>query len=183
MNGSSDTAGAGTECFGEAEVEPPHGLVLDVSVEDNSWDSLAGVEQVVAAAGGAVAVRMELENCEAAVALSSDARVRELNRTYRGRDKPTNVLSFPSPAVPFVAEGLSSTRYLGDIILAAETVAAEAAHEGKPVRHHVQHLVVHGLLHLLGHDHEAEDAARRMEKLEVEILDTLGVPDPYGEAA
>jgi probable rRNA maturation factor len=100
--------------------------------------------------------------------LADDRLQQRLNREFRGRDKPTNVLSFDgSPAA------------LGDVVLALETVAAEARAQRKTLADHVAHLVVHGVLHLTGHDHETGAEARRMERLEVEILARLGIADPY----
>ncbi|HSY86446.1 MAG TPA: rRNA maturation RNase YbeY [Verrucomicrobiae bacterium] len=100
--------------------------------------------------------------------LADDALQRRLNRDFRGRDKPTNVLSFDgAPAA------------LGDVVLALETIAAEAEAQGKPLADHVVHLVVHGVLHLLGYDHETQGQARSMERLEIEILAGLGIGDPY----
>jgi len=102
------------------------------------------------------------------VVLADDELQRQLNRDYRGRDKPTNVLSFDgAPAA------------LGDVVLALETVAAEAQQQGKRLADHVAHLVVHGVLHLMGYDHEKQSEASRMERLEIEILDRLGVANPY----
>jgi probable rRNA maturation factor len=102
------------------------------------------------------------------VVLADDELQRQLNRDYRGRDKPTNVLSFDgAPAA------------LGDVVLALETVAAEAQMQGKPLADHVAHLVVHGVLHLMGYDHEKRSEASRMERLEIEILERLGVANPY----
>jgi probable rRNA maturation factor len=100
-----------------------------------------------------------------------------LNRDWRGKDKPTNVLSFP--AMP-VTPGGAVPPMLGDIALAFETVAAEAALEGKSFDHHLVHLIVHGLLHLLGHDHEDDVQAEAMEALERAALARLAIPDPYG---
>ena len=100
--------------------------------------------------------------------LADDALQRRLNRDFRGRDKATNVLSFDgAPAA------------LGDVVLALETIAAEAEAQGKPLADHVAHLVVHGVLHLLGYDHETQGQARSMERLEIEILAGLGIGDPY----
>ncbi|HEX7970330.1 MAG TPA: rRNA maturation RNase YbeY, partial [Stellaceae bacterium] len=102
--------------------------------------------------------------------------VRALNRQWRGKDVPTNVLSFPAlgatppPGAP---------RLLGDVVLAFETVAAEAAAQDKPLADHLRHLVIHGVLHLLGFDHESDADAQRMEASEIAILAGLGVPDPY----
>lgn len=99
---------------------------------------------------------------------------RALNRQYRGKDRPTNVLSFPAELPPGVPVPL-----LGDIVLCAPVIAAEAAAQGKPLRDHHAHLTVHGVLHLLGHGHDDDTAAAAMEALETRILAGLGLPDPY----
>jgi probable rRNA maturation factor len=113
---------------------------------------------------------------EITIRLSADRDVRRLNRDFRGRDKPTNVLSFPSgdEAPPRGAPLL-----LGDVVIAYGTVAREAASQGKTIRDHLLHLVVHGVLHLLGHDHQRPAAARRMERLETALLAGFGIADPY----
>ena len=101
--------------------------------------------------------------------------MRDLNKEWRGKDGPTNVLSFPTGD-----EGAPGrARHLGDVILALETVLGEAESFGKPVGHHLAHLTVHGVLHLLGFDHQAPEQAATMERLEARILDGLGVADPY----
>jgi probable rRNA maturation factor len=110
------------------------------------------------------------------VRLSGDRDVRRLNHDFRGKDKPTNVLSFPA------GDGLrprGTPLMLGDIVIAYGTVAREAAAQGKPIRDHLLHLVVHGVLHLLGHDHQRPAEATRMERLETEILAGFGIRDPY----
>lgn len=117
---------------------------------------------------------------EISVLLSDDATVRRLNAAWRGIDRATNVLSFPAldhlpPHAP------SGPLLLGDIVLALETVLAEAEAEGKPLNQHVSHLVVHGCLHLLGHDHHEAACAERMEALERLILAELGIADPYAD--
>jgi probable rRNA maturation factor len=109
------------------------------------------------------------------VALSSDANVEVLNGQFRGKSKPTNVLSFPA------GEG-APDGFIGDVILASETVRREADEQGVPLDHHVQHLVVHGILHLLGYDHITADEAEQMETLEISILSKLGIANPYTEA-
>lgn len=162
---------------GDDGPEPPERLQLDILVEDGDWGAFEPVEETIRAVADVVARRFDLTNAEVAVALSSDERVRMLNRDYRGKDKPTNVLSFPIGSAVLPA---GSRRPLGDLVLAAETVAREAAAENKPPHHHLQHLVLHGLLHLLGYDHETEAEALEMEALEVELLAELGIPDPYG---
>jgi probable rRNA maturation factor len=113
---------------------------------------------------------------ELSIVLTDDAEQRQLNRQWRGIDKPTNVLSFPQiePFAPVA--GL-----LGDITLARETLEREAAELQKPFTDHFTHLVVHGFLHILGHDHQDEAEALVMEGLETQILDSLGIADPYSD--
>ena len=102
---------------------------------------------------------------------------RDLNRTYRGKDKPTNVLSFP-----FEAPEHLPSHYLGDLVICAPVVAAEATAQGKPVTSHWAHMVIHGMLHLQGYDHQEEAQAAEMEQLERQIMSDLGYPDPYAAA-
>jgi probable rRNA maturation factor len=106
------------------------------------------------------------------VVFTDDAAMRRLNARYRGKDKATNVLSFPQKSGPL----------LGDVILAAETVRREAALAAKPLEDHMAHLIIHGFLHLLGHDHEEDAEAEKMEQLERLALQRLGIPDPYATA-
>jgi len=112
-----------------------------------------------------------------AVALMDDRAMRTLNKTYRGKDKPTNVLSFPSGEA---TEG--KRRRLGDVAMALGTVKREAKAQGKTVSDHVTHLMVHAVLHLLGYDHEAEPDAEEMEAIERKTLAALGIADPYQDA-
>jgi probable rRNA maturation factor len=164
------------------EPEPPPRLAVDIVREDGDWSAFGAVEDVISAAAGALARRLALPaGSEASVVLGSDALVRRLNRAYRGKDAATNVLSFPFQKPPGAQAVLVS--YLGDIVLAAETVAREAAEQAIPPRHHVQHLVVHGLLHLLGRDHQTDAEAEAMEQLEIDILRAIGVADPYAAPA
>ncbi len=120
-----------------------------------------------------------LDGAEIAVSLADDSRVREANREFRGKDAPTNVLSFPA-APP---QRIGASPFIGDVILAYETVAAEALAEGKRIEDHLAHLVVHGVLHLIGYDHMTDDEAERMELLETAILATLAIADPYAAPA
>lgn len=113
---------------------------------------------------------------ELSIVLADDAEQQELNRQWRGIDKPTNVLSFPQ-IEPFAAV----TGLLGDIILARETLEREAAELQKPFADHFTHLVVHGFLHILGYDHATEAEALVMEGLETQILESLGIADPYAD--
>lgn len=119
---------------------------------------------------------------EISVVFADDEFIQKLNKDYRDKDKPTNVLSFPqyepedlSPDEDFLA--------LGDIILAYETMVREAGELEKPLRHHTAHLICHGLLHLLGHDHINDQDAEKMEGLEIRILKTFGIENPYDELA
>ncbi len=119
---------------------------------------------------------------ELSLVLADDAAVQGLNRDYRGKDRPTNVLSFPAWAehdLPIPGEPAA----LGDVVLALETVLAEAAAQGKAPADHLAHLTVHGVLHLLGYDHETDAGAAAMEALEVRVLAGLGVPNPYAAEA
>ena len=120
---------------------------------------------------------------EVSVKFTTDDEVRSLNRTYRGKDKPTNVLSFPmfdAALISSVGRADGGEALLGDVVLAEGVCAAEAAEKGVPVRTHAAHLVVHGTLHLLGYDHETGDAdADAMEETERRALAALGIADPY----
>lgn len=111
---------------------------------------------------------------ELSVRIVGNDEGRELNQQYRGRDYATNVLSFPAELPPGLRLPL-----LGDLILCAPVVAREAAEQGKPLRHHYAHMTVHGVLHLLGHDHLVDAEAERMEALERRALASLGIADPY----
>lgn len=158
--------------------------MIEVEIEDDAWTAaLPDIEAlVVAAAEAALAEGPPLEEGTAALAarqplnvvvlLTDDEAVRELNARFRGKDQPTNVLSFPAAENP---EG-----HLGDVALAFGVCAREAAEQGKALRHHLQHLVVHGVLHLLGYDHMSDDEADAMEGLERIVMAELGAPDPYG---
>ena len=152
---------------------------IEVSLLDPAWsrDLPDAVDLCRRAATAAVAATGASGDVEVSVALADDALVRQLNRDYRGQDKPTNVLSFPMDGPDLPGE----RRTLGDVVLARETVLAEAADQGKPASGHLSHLVVHGVLHLFGFDHEADADAARMEELETRTLSGLGIPDPYAE--
>ena len=114
------------------------------------------------------------EEAEVTVRLVDEAESRELNHTYRGKDKPTNVLSFPFEAPPGMELPL-----LGDLVICRQVVEAEAIEQNKPLMAHWAHMVVHGSLHLLGYDHIEDEEAEEMEQLERDILQEMGIPDPY----
>jgi probable rRNA maturation factor len=134
--------------------------------------SAAAARAAVAGAGKPLPAPAELS-----IVLGDDALLRRLNRTWRGRDKPTNVLSFPAEDDAARPEG--APLLLGDVVLAFETVAREARAQSKRLADHLRHLVIHGVLHLLGFDHARAADARRMEALERTVLRGLGVADPY----
>ena len=179
------------------EADATAGALLDVAivVESEGWAEIAGLEVAIVQAARAAHVQAAraahvqaaraahgLEAGAAApdagitVALMSDGQVQALNRQFRGLDKPTNILSFQALAQE---RPLNEAQPLGDLAMAFETIAAEAQTDGITVLDHVRHLTVHGVLHLLGHDHQDDVQADRMEGLETRILTSLGVADPY----
>lgn len=149
------------------------GLALrcDVVTLDAAWQrALPGVERLVRrAARAALAGARRSGKRSLTIALADDRRVRALNARDRKKDKPTNVLSYPS----------GDRAFLGDIVLARQTLWREAREQAKTPADHVMHLVVHGTLHLVGHDHENDAEAERMETLERRVLARLGIADPY----
>jgi len=151
---------------------------LVVLVEAPDWAALARPEAVVQrAAAAAVSVAGVAGAVAITVLMTDDAEIAALNRAWRGRDRPTNVLSFPAAPIP--GAPVTSARPLGDIVLAAGVVAAEARAQGKTLENHVSHLIVHGVLHLAGHEHETDKAAAAMQALEIRALSDLGIADPY----
>jgi probable rRNA maturation factor len=150
---------------------------IAVLIEHPGWrEAVPDIEAVAIAAARCAVAGTPCENDEINLLLAGDAELRQLNHRFRGRDKATNVLSFP--AAGLVGRG----RSLGDIALAFETVALEAQQQSKPFAYHAQHLIVHGVLHLMGFDHETEPDAATMEAREIELLAKLGIPDPYRAA-
>jgi probable rRNA maturation factor len=150
------------------------GLAIEIDIAPGAASLDATLATVIASAIAAANQAAGPVQGEVTVVVDDDGRIRELNRLWRGFDKPTNVLSFPSPNVQ---PGPALT--LGDIVISYETAAREAAAEGKSLPDHVAHLCVHGFLHLLGYDHESDDEAEAMEGLERDILARIGVSDPY----
>ena len=150
--------------------------LLELVIEAPEWEQhVPDLEAFVTRVFSEAARAEALESVSVCVLLTHDAAMQALNSRWRGRDKPTNVLSFPAP------EGglLPGPRLLGNLALGWGVVRAEAESQGKPLAHHAAHLLVHGFLHLLGYDHQAEAQAAIMEAREVGILSRLDVPDPY----
>ena len=146
--------------------------MIDIEIEATDWTTAQpDAENLARAAAEAVLALERLADRNLVVLLTDDLAVQALNARFRGKDEPTNVLSFPAPPNP--------EQHLGDVALAYQTCAREAAQQGKPLAAHLQHLVAHGVLHLLGYDHMNDVEAEEMEGLERVVLASLGVPDPY----
>lgn len=152
-------------------------LNIDVVVKSELWNRKKGVKSTVRRAIVKAAGVQSTPGSELAIVLTDDSTIRLLNRDWRGVDAPTNVLSFPA------SRAGGATPFIGDIVLAYETIAREARAERKPFAHHIAHLAVHGFLHLLGYDHLRKKDAEEMEQLERDILRRLRIPDPYRRMA
>ncbi|KAB2884596.1 MAG: rRNA maturation RNase YbeY [Pseudorhodoplanes sp.] len=159
-----------------AAKRPSGTISVDVVTESALWQAHRQIADTVRGALAAAAQMTPGAHGGVAVALTDDAAIRALNRAWRGKDKATNVLSFPAPA----GANPPGVRHLGDIAIAYETTAHEAAEDDKIFAHHVAHLAVHGFLHLLGYDHATDKQAEDMERLERAVLARLAIPDPYG---
>jgi probable rRNA maturation factor len=160
----------------------PCKLALSLRCEASAWKPLVVqrklIRAAIAAAMAAPPLR-PLDRAEVSILLTGDTQMREINKAWRGLDKPTNVLSFP--ACP--PKNIAQSPVLGDIVIAYETLAREAIEENKSFSDHLAHLVIHGLYHLLGDDHETEEEATRMEARETAALARLGIAGPYQEPA
>lgn len=157
--------------------------MTEVLVVADCWQNEPDAETVIqrAIAAAAESVDADVGDAELAVMLTDDPGIRTLNSNWRGIDKPTNVLSFPALQPESAPKPGDAPRMLGDIAIAYETTKREADEEGKPFPHHLSHLAIHGFLHLIGYDHENDADAEEMESLETEILEQLGIPDPYAD--
>jgi probable rRNA maturation factor len=169
-----------------SETEVKNLPLIDIAVQDPIWENLGDVEGVIHEAASralesAVLPRLiENHNLEMTIALANDDLVQVLNREYRNKDKPTNVLSFASiDSDDFEQEAMINPFNLGDIIFSYQTIERECQEQGKFLLDHIKHLTVHGVLHLLGYDHENDDDATNMETLEIRILEQLNVQNPY----
>lgn len=155
-------------------------LNIDIALEAGDWAEENALLALARTAADATLAELDLipeQPTELSLLFTDDAHIQALNREWRGKDKATNVLSFPAFDI---GPDDALPPMLGDIVLARETILNEAALEQKPFEHHLTHLMVHGLLHLLGYDHETEDEADEMEAIERLVLAKLAIPDPYG---
>lgn len=159
-------------------------LIIDIHLQSPLWQQDAyhdqfndRIQALCEAAQKASGILAQAQRAELSVVLTDDNHIQELNAQYRGKDKPTNVLSFPIQEN--LAMPTSQSLVLGDIVLAYETIAQEALSQHKTFPDHFSHLVVHGFLHLLGYDHEKKAQAEQMEQLEASILEGLGIKNPY----
>ena len=168
-------------------------MMLDIAIDaDPEWDSSSGWDSLVRRAAEAAIAESAFPQLasspraiELSVRLTGDDEVRGLNAQWRGKDKPTNVLSFPQMEAEQIAmaEAEGPDLMLGDLVLAREVCEREAAEKAIPLKEHAAHLVVHGTLHLLGYDHHDDDSADDMESREIRALARLGIADPYGDRA
>jgi len=150
-------------------------LQIDIQTQSRLWDAQPLAAQTVREAISAAASMLSTAGGEVSILLTNDSVIRDLNRDWRGIDKPTNVLSFPASDLRPAGEA----RSLGDIIIAFETLERECDDENRIFLHHLAHLTVHGFLHLIGYDHQTDVQAEEMEGLESKIMKRLDLPDPY----
>ncbi|WP_455475971.1 rRNA maturation RNase YbeY [Bartonella sp. B17] len=155
-------------------------ITIDITIESSGWCDKRVLYDIAEKALTTTMHHLSLENIVSEISLlfTDDKHMAQINARWRNKNEPTNVLSFP--AFPLKI-GDSPQLMLGDIIIARETVLLEAIKEKKSFQDHLTHMIVHGVLHLLGYDHETNDEAYQMEKLEREILQKLSIKDPYTE--
>jgi probable rRNA maturation factor len=149
-------------------------MAILVSIDHRAWKSARHLSRLakISASAAFSAAGIDPARCELSIRFAGDRASARLNCHWRSKSGPTNVLSFPAPRT--VGSG-----FLGDIVLASGVVRREAQAQGKSLSDHVAHLIVHGVLHLLGHDHEERQAARKMERMEIRALAAMGIADPY----
>lgn len=154
-------------------------VILEIEVDETAWSELPDPEPVLRAAARATeaALGVDLSNAVVTISLATDDAVADLNRHWRNKPGPTNVLSFPAAKDMPLPPG--EPRPLGDIMLAAGVVKQEAVQQNKSLEDHLVHLAVHGILHLMDYDHINETEANVMERLEIDILNVLGIANPY----
>ena len=162
------------------------GPTIAIDQRTPSWKTaLADAEAICGEAVGAAFTAADIEPGEVSIVLADNDFIRSLNHDHRGLDRPTDVLSFPQTVGP-VQDGRNllppksrRPRLFGDVVVAYGVVAADAESSGIPLRDHLAHMIIHGVLHLAGYDHEGDEDARAMEALEAAALARLGIPDPY----
>lgn len=164
----------------------PLSVDVQVSLEDSRWNKVenGSIETllktyILASLSHPDVISQIPKTLEVSVVLTNDEEIRELNREYRGKDKPTNVLSFPQEVDLSTMKHLDACVLLGDIVLSIETIQLEVVQQQKLMHHHLAHLIIHSTLHLIGYDHETDSDADRMESLEVDILSHHNIPNPY----
>lgn len=150
----------------------PEPVSFELRVDEPAWEALGGLEALCARALQAGAKAAGVSG-EASVLLTGDAEMQALNARWRGKDRPTDVLSFPAGAI--------AAPFLGDIAIGHGVAGRDAAAAGKALADHLAHLLIHGLLHLAGHDHLEDTQAEEMERLERAALESIGIGDPYSE--
>lgn len=157
---------------------------IDIAIQDPAWEDVTGIQGLVtttvrtALSMARIPSQITGKKLEISFMLANDELTHVLNREYREKDKPTNILTFAALDDEHAPLG-PNTISLGDVILSFQTIDREAKEQGRFLRDHITHLVVHGTLHLLGYDHENDDDATNMETLEIRILEKLGVQNPY----
>ena len=154
-------------------------MSVSIDIDDDAWAKVPGLEDLArrAVAVALAGAGLDTAKCETAILFTDDDTMAGINAEWRGKANPTNVLSFPAPEDLPVPAG--EEKPLGDIVLASGVVASEAAEQGKTLPDHTAHLIVHGVLHLVGFDHEDDAEAEKMERLEIETLKGLGISNPY----
>ncbi len=154
-------------------------MLIDITIEYDAWSQLDGLESLIKTAAQAAVFERDDEfknRAELSILLTSDDAIRQLNSIYRGQDRPTNVLSFGGEPE---ARSQDQSFLLGDIVLSYQTISTEAEQQQKNLGNHVSHLIVHGVLHLLGYDHHNDKTADDMELVEINILKGIGIENPY----
>lgn len=157
-------------------------MLIDITTEFSGWSNVPDLDALINTAALAAVYEQGEEfktHAELSILLTSDAAIHKLNAQYRGRDKPTNVISFSGENI---ARAKNQSFLLGDVVLSYQTISAEAQAQSKRLNDHICHLIVHGILHLLGHDHENEEMAHEMEQKEIKILKGMGIENPYATA-